>query len=430
MAEDSASSTTVVTLRIGSRVGQGASGSVYPIVAARDSSQDARVAEIRVERPGYAERSAEVVGATTGSYVVKEIDATPSEPIEDAVRNEVALHQLCSQGCSGVVRFMLSGFTGGSDDSRYCVVMEACKCELWDVITAFRDVSKPATPVYQRTHSSLSSGSRSKPGQARRSLRPSVSSASLGQSQQHSLPSEAERWQWTSQLCDALQHCHSLGVAHRDINPWNVLVAANDALPGVCLSPRVVRLADFGLAVKLKRGPEGHLLDLSGVTSEEGAALDESALGSLYSAPELGGDRYGLPADVFSLGMTLLALWCAPDVQHLGAGAQDALISAVESAKGAASERRPVPDDALASMKASPGTELLRALILKMLAGEASQRPTMVEIVSALQRMQPLPDAQREDAGGDPSTPVRKCCCFWRTGAGKTKPERTVTVKE
>ncbi|CAK9080270.1 unnamed protein product [Durusdinium trenchii] len=117
-----------------------------------------------------------------------------------------------------------------------------------------------------------------------------------------------ERHTWSAQLCAAVCHCHSLGVLHRDINPWNALLIQESGTWNL-------RLGDFGLAVPCSG-------DLQGIEAPGVAPLDASALTSLYSAPELG-KRYGYPADVFSLGMTLLALWTerGEDDWHVKIGA-------------------------------------------------------------------------------------------------------------
>jgi serine/threonine protein kinase len=208
-----------------------------------------------------------------------------------------------------------------------------------------------------------------------------------------------------------------LGVVHRDINPWNVLTVKANKSEG----ERGIRLADFGLAVQLQRGPEGDVLDLSGLQAHGSEPLDESALGSLYSAPELGSEQYGQSVDVFSLGMTLLALWSVPDIQHLGGAAQDALITTVEAVKNAASEAAPFPEELLVSLGSSGTCSALRRLILTMLAARASDRPVMSQVVESLEQIIPesiahstqCQDLREDDAAKSP-LPPRRCCRFWR----------------
>ena len=50
-----------------------------------------------------------------------------------------------------------------------------------------------------------------------------------------------------SQVLQGVEYCHSMGIAHRDITPGNILLT-NDM---------VVKLADFGLAVKCRSGKYG-----------------------------------------------------------------------------------------------------------------------------------------------------------------------------
>jgi serine/threonine protein kinase len=88
------------------------------------------------------------------------------------------------------------------------------------------------------------------------------------------------------QVCDAVGFAHTTGVIHRDIKPGNVLVDPT----GRC------RVADFGLA----RGPDSARLTQTGVT-----------MGTFgFMAPEQQDDAVsaGIPADIFSLGATLLSL--------------------------------------------------------------------------------------------------------------------------
>ena len=110
----------------------------------------------------------------------------------------------------------------------------------------------------------------------------------------------SKRRLWSRQIASALAHMHAHCILHRDLNPWNVFVtASNDA-----------KIGDFGLSVRMP--PSGVL---SGWETPGAAPLDASAIGSLYSAPELGSEAYGYGADSFSLGMILLLVWtCAASV--------------------------------------------------------------------------------------------------------------------
>ena len=90
-------------------------------------------------------------------------------------------------------------------------------------------------------------------------------------------PTTAECHAWSRSLLDALQAVHDQRVIHRDLSPWNVFVSRGpDGL-------RQLRLGDFGMAAQLPDGKQ-----LSGLEQDGCPPLDDSALGSPFSAPELG----------------------------------------------------------------------------------------------------------------------------------------------
>eukprot|EP00029_Vermamoeba_vermiformis_P007655 TRINITY_DN3371_c0_g1_i2.p1 TRINITY_DN3371_c0_g1~~TRINITY_DN3371_c0_g1_i2.p1 ORF type:complete len:316 (+),score=28.27 TRINITY_DN3371_c0_g1_i2:43-990(+) len=80
------------------------------------------------------------------------------------------------------------------------------------------------------------------------------------------------------QLCHALEHVHSLGIAHRDVKPDNILVAQNFAL----------KLIDFGSAKML----------------DENCSNSPYMVSRYYRAPELlsGNSAYSTKIDVWSAG--------------------------------------------------------------------------------------------------------------------------------
>lgn len=89
-----------------------------------------------------------------------------------------------------------------------------------------------------------------------------------------------------TQLAEALNFIHSVGVIHRDVKPGNILV----------INQQEVRLSDFGVA-QLVENPE--------------LAQDlEKAIGTMeYIAPEvLDGKSYGPKADFYSLAITFYEL--------------------------------------------------------------------------------------------------------------------------
>jgi len=88
------------------------------------------------------------------------------------------------------------------------------------------------------------------------------------------------------QVCAGVQVAHSAGIIHRDIKPSNILVDPS----GSC------RVADFGLA----RSADSARLTRTGMTMGTHG----------FMAPEQQDDavRAGIPADIFSVGATLLSL--------------------------------------------------------------------------------------------------------------------------
>jgi serine/threonine protein kinase len=116
------------------------------------------------------------------------------------------------------------------------------------------------------------------------------------------------------------------------------------------------------LIIPLHQVDRGMSLHGMTATAQEGPPLDESALGSIFSAPELGSESgYGPPVDVYSLGLVLVAVWA-------GAADADALVDAVEKARAAPPALPPAAEAVLPP-------ELL-ALLQAMLAHEPEARPT------------------------------------------------------
>lgn len=280
-----------------------------------------------------------------GRYVVKRSKALGPEAKAN-LESEIRIHKRLSVDCPDIVRYVFASQT----TEEIVVLMEACDTVLWEALTRGDGWA------------ALTSGP----------------------------PDQRDRQAWALQLSHAVQHCHSLCVLHRDINPWNVfLVRGGDGAAAA-------RLGDFGLAVQLPE--DGSETQLSGTSAQAGAvALDESALGSLYSAPELGGDSYGFPADVFSLGMTLLALWASADCDCN----EDALIEVTEGVKQAAGQAAAPELPALAA--AAPGH---RRLLCTMVAGAPEARPGARAAHAAL--------AGREDPkrkAGSPPVSKASCTC-------------------
>ncbi|CAI5955264.1 unnamed protein product [Closterium sp. NIES-65] len=94
-----------------------------------------------------------------------------------------------------------------------------------------------------------------------------------------------------SQLLHALQHCHDLGVIHRDVKPENVLIYARGGGGGDG-EKVLVKLGDFGVATRFSPGMP--CMDPVGT--------------AMYMAPELLQGRYGPAADVWSAGIVLYVM--------------------------------------------------------------------------------------------------------------------------
>ncbi|RUS90822.1 hypothetical protein EGW08_001441, partial [Elysia chlorotica] len=94
-----------------------------------------------------------------------------------------------------------------------------------------------------------------------------------------------------SQILSALNFCHSMDLAHRDINPSNVLI----------FNKNLVKLADFGLCFQCR---DAGAKD----TSSDSMLKCSDYLGNdHYLAPEVRRREpfYAMPADVWSLGCLL-----------------------------------------------------------------------------------------------------------------------------
>lgn len=83
-----------------------------------------------------------------------------------------------------------------------------------------------------------------------------------------------------SKLLEALHHCHSLGIVHRDMKPENIMFGADGE----------VRIVDFGLA------------------KESVAKMSTFAGTPYFMAPEVLNHNYGQKCDVWSMGCVLYML--------------------------------------------------------------------------------------------------------------------------
>ena len=104
--------------------------------------------------------------------------------------------------------------------------------------------------------------------------------------------SEATGRRFMSQLLAGVHHCHSRGVAHRDLKLENVLLTSDGT----------VKVIDFGLSHIYAKGGDGEF--------DRSVLLKEMCGSKSYAAPEvLAGAGYdGFAADVWSLGVSLFAM--------------------------------------------------------------------------------------------------------------------------
>lgn len=147
-----------------------------------------------------------------------------------------------------------------------------------------------------------------------------------------------------AQVADALRYVHGEGIVHRDVTPGNILLARNGR----------VLLADFGIA--------RIVADTAPLTSH-GVVIGTAA----YLSPEqVRGTAVEPPADVYSLGLTLL-----------------------EALTGTRAYPAPAMEAALARLSAAPAIpEDLPApwpdLLHRMTALDPPERPTAGEVATTL----------------------------------------------
>lgn len=319
--------TLALQLKVGDEVGRGTAGVVSSLLGSIDG----------------------------GRYVVKEVPKRDDASEDGALLQEVELHRLVSASCAHIVRYV---FAYESPSGGLAVLMEACDMELYDALI-LSDAWITPVKAFASDGSQLAATRR-------------------------------ERLSWSRGVCDAVRHLHDHRVMHRDVNPWNVfLTRATTSNADVAPEERfVARLGDFGLAARLPESSSDNPHDrealLWGMEAAGAVPLDGSALGSLYSAPELGNSEvgYGLKADAFSVGMTLFAIWAASEHN----GDEDAMITAVEAVKQRAEQMFESGVSTTESVAVLPRLQqeydVLHDLISKLVVGRPALRPTMAAACS------------------------------------------------
>merc|ERR1711871_123303 len=129
---------------------------------------------------------------------------------------------------------------------------------------------------------------------------------------------ESDIWEWIRQLSRGLYDIHEQMIAHCDLKPQNILLAA----PG-----SKIKIADFGLALKLRRGrrsfskrgtpsymaPEVHALpDRDCNKGEKSQDVNPDKGGSNSAADVPVSNGFSFNADVWSLGV-IICRFCTPN---------------------------------------------------------------------------------------------------------------------
>jgi serine/threonine protein kinase/CheY-like chemotaxis protein len=167
-------------------------------------------------------------------------------------------------------------------------------------------------------------------------------------------------------VCEMLQHAHSVGLMHRDINPSNIFL-------DVSSGTEVVKVLDFGVA---------KFFDSRERLTDDGVVLGVPH----YTAPERHkGQEYGAPADAYSVGVVLFELLTDgyPFKYDTEAPMEVALAPLTQTPARLADRRPEVPPE-------------LDAVVARLLRVEPSERPSLAEVIQVLRGiLEPSAPARR-----------------------------------
>jgi serine/threonine protein kinase len=115
---------------------------------------------------------------------------------------------------------------------------------------------------------------------------------------QYPPPTDAILHRLTNELASALQHCHELGIVHRDIKPDNIVMnsAASDA---------PLKLVDFGMCQVLSKGQT--LVQYCGTPDFMAPEVLENKVIEMRDR-RTGDSEYSIGADMWSFGVTVYIL--------------------------------------------------------------------------------------------------------------------------
>lgn len=106
-------------------------------------------------------------------------------------------------------------------------------------------------------------------------------------------------YKWMSNLTSVIYYLHTLGIAHRDIKPQNVMITNEGDL----------KLIDFGIAANFKRKNEERTTSETETDYKFYAKFFTQIMSPLYAAPEiLSSDCYDESVDIWGIGIIFTVL--------------------------------------------------------------------------------------------------------------------------